>query len=368
MNALQSYVRQGRHTLRRWAVDPKIHGWLRAGIHFLAGFFLSAASLANSFLPLSLALTCACSGWSAVLVAAGGALGYICFWGQAGQQAIVWLAAGLVITLLLSDRKISRNAPLLLPATAGLVVAVCGLLFQTLLRDDTSVVIYLLRVVLALVCSRLFSLVLQRRNPILDWICCGFGVLALAQVLPAAYFGFGFIAAGVLCCAASFPAAAMAGLALDLAQVTPVPMTAVLALGYLVRFLPRANPWLCRLAPGAVYISVMYLCGQWDLQPLPGLVLGCIVGGFLPLPGKAVYRRGETGVAQVRLEVAAGVLSQTQVLLLETSDPPVDESALISRAAERACGSCPYRKSCKDSRRIAQLSGPILHKNLLTAE
>jgi hypothetical protein len=41
---------------------------------------------------------------------------------------------------------------------------------------------------------------------------------------------------------------------------------------------------------------------------------------------------------------------------------------LISRAAERACGSCPYRKSCKDSRRIAQLSGPILHKNLLTTE
>lgn len=368
MNALRSYVRQGRHTLRRWAVDPKVHVGLRAAAHFLAGFALSAASLANGILPLSLALTCACSGYAAVLVAGGGALGYLCFWGDAAQQAAVWLGAGLVISLLLADRRICRSAPWLLSAAAGLTVAVCGVLFQGLGREDSPVVLYLLRVALAVACTQLFTQVLQRRNPILDWITCGFGVLALAQIAPIPYLGLGYIAAGLLCCSASFPAAAMAGLALDLAQVSPVPMTAVMALGYLIRFLPRCNPWLCRLAPGMVYIGVMSLCGQWDLHPLPGLLLGGIVGGVLPLQGKATHRRGETGVAQVRLEMAAGVLTQTQLLLLEVPQPPVDESALVSRAAERACGNCPYRKSCKDSRRIAQLPGPVLHKNLLSAE
>ena len=368
MNALQSYVQQGHHTLRRWAIDPKVHLLARASIHILAGFCLSAASLANSILPLALALTCACSGWSAVLVAGGGALGYLCFWQNTGQQAVLWLGCGLLISLLLSDRRICRNTPFLLPAIAGLVVAVSGVVFQSLGRENTPIVLFLIRVALAIACTRLFTLVLQGRNPILDWIACGFCVLALAQIVPLPYLGLGYLAAGIISCAASFPAAAIAGLALDLAQVTTVPMTAVMTLGYLVRFLPRCNPWICRLVPGVVYIAVSGLSGQWDMQPFPGLLLGALAGNLLPLPGKATHRRGETGVAQVRLEMAAGVLSQTQLLLLEVTEPPVDESALVSRAAERACGGCPYRKSCKDTRRIAQLPGPVLHKNLLSAD
>lgn len=365
---MQSYVRRGRHTLRRWAVDSRVHTAVRAVVHFLCGFCLSAASLSNSILPLSLAMTCACGGWSAVLAAGGGALGYLYFWGQTGQQAVLWLGAGLLISLSFSGRRLCRSAPLLLPVTAGLVVAVFGVVFQGLDREHTAIALYLIRVALAAACTWLFNQVFQRRNPILDWIAWGLAVLALAQIVPIPYLGLGYIAAGLLCCAASFPAAAMAGLALDLAQVTHVPMAAVMILGYLVRFLPRYRPWLYRLAPAAVYIALMRLCGQWDMHPLPGLLLGSLAGGLIPFPGKATHRRGETGVAQVRLEMAAGVLSQTQLLLLETSDPPVDESALVSRAAERACGNCPYRKSCKDSRRIAQLPGPVLHKNLLSTE
>jgi len=73
-------------------------------------------------------------------------------------------------------------------------------------------------------------------------------------------------------------------------------------------------------------------------------------------------------VAQVRLEMVAGVLAQTEQLLLEAPMAAVDEGALVTRAAERACSSCPCRKSCKESPRIAQLSAVILHKPLLTAE
>lgn len=365
MIPIQSYVQKGQVVLRRWALDPKAHILLRVGLHLLAGFCLSAASLVSTPLPLAMALTCACTGWSAVLVALGGAAGYFVFWQQAGQQPIVWLAAGLILTLLLGDRRLIRSAPLLLPATAGLVVAVCGVLFQAFQGDGLSVPMYLIRVCLAMAGAWLFTLVLQGRNPILDWLACCLGVLALAQIVPIPYFGLGYIAAGMLSAAASFPAATLAGLALDLAQVTPIPMTAVMALSYLVRFLPKSPKALCRFSPAAVYILVMYLCKKMDLQPLPGLLLGGLIAGLLPGQTRNKHRRGETGVAQVRLEMAAGVLSQTQQLLLEVPVAPVDEGALVAKAAERACGSCPYRKNCKDARRIGQLPGPILHKPLL---
>jgi hypothetical protein len=112
----------------------------------------------------------------------------------------------------------------------------------------------------------------------------------------------------------------------------------------------------------------MGLCGHWDMMPLPGLLAGGIIGGFLPMPGKTAHRRGETGTAQVRLEMAASVLAQTEQLLLEVPAAPVDEEALVARAAERACGGCPCRKNCKDARRIAQLPPFVLHKPLLTPE
>jgi len=368
MISIQSYVQRGRHTLRKWAVDPTAHILFRMAIHILAGFCLSAASLANGAQPLPLGLLCACRGWSAVLVGLGGSLGYLCFWGSAGYQMMVWLAAGLVVTLLLADRRLTRGAPLLLPALAGLIVAVCGVLYQATGREAAPVPVYLIRVGLAAGCTWLFTRVGQGRNPIVDWLACGFGVLALAQIVPIPYLGLGYMAAAALATGASFPAAALAGLALDLAQITPIPMTAVMALSYLVRFLPRYPATVGRLAPGAVYLVVMYLCGRADLQPLPALLIGGVAGSFLPGPVKANHRRGETGVAQVRLEMAAGVLNQTQQLLLESSEIPVDESALIARAAERACGSCPCRRNCKDTGRIGQLPGLLLHKPLLHTE
>jgi len=368
MISLASYVRQGRHTLRRWVLDPRIHRLARGGAYLLAGFCLSAASLASSAMPLAMGLVCACSGWTCLLTALGAAAGYWLFWPAMAQQALVWTILSLVAGVALSERKILRNAPLLLPATAALIVSGCGLLFQSLGRDGAQVSVYLLRVVLAFSSAWLFYMVLQGRNPILDWMACGLAVLALAQIVPLPYLGLGYLAAGALVTGASFPAAALAGLALDLAQITAVPMTAVMALSYLVRFLPRYPVWLGRLAPGAVYILVMELCGQMDLHPLPGLVLGGILGTFLPAPARANHRRGETGAAQVRLELAAGVLAHTEQVLLEAAPVPVDEGALVAKAAERACGSCPYRKSCKDTRRIGQLPGLLLHKPLLHSE
>ncbi len=365
MISIQAYVRRGHHTLRKWSLDPRMHTFARGAAYVLAGFCLSAASLGNAAMPLALGLVCACSGWPAVLTAAGGCSGYLLFWGNTAEQCLVWLAVSLLTALALGDRRICRENPLLLPATAALIAAASGLVFQMAFGDNTPIPIYGIRVFLAGGSALLFSKILQGRNPILEWIACGLGVLSLAQIAPVPYLGLGFLAAGVLAVAGAFPAGALAGLALDLAGITPVPMTAVMAMAYLIRFLPRYPKWLGCVAPALVYLTVMGLCGHWDIHPLPGLLLGGIIGGFLPGPSRVAHRRGETGAAQVRLEMVAGVFAQTQQLLLEAPVIPVDEDALVARAAERACGDCPARKNCKDARRIGQLPGLILHKPLL---
>ena len=366
MTLVQSYIRQSRQNLRRWAVNPRVHMAARCVGYFGAGFALSAASLGQGVLPLALSLVCACGGWPAVLVALGGTLGYRIFWEL--QQSVVWLAAGLIAALFLGQRRITRDNPMLMPAISGLIVAASGVLFQTLGMEDSPIALYLIRVGLAIGATWIFAQVHKGRNPVLEWLVCGLAVLALVQIVPVKWLSLGFFAAGALTVVGAFPAVAITGLALDLAQVCPVPMTAVLVLAYLIRLLPRAPGWITRFTPGVTYLLVMWLCGVWDILPVPALALGALVGGALPVPGKVAHRRGETGVAQVHLELASGVLAQTQQLLLEAPEVPVDEDALVMRAAERACGACPDRKGCKDTGRIAMLPGLLLHKPLLRTE
>ena len=368
MMSMETYVRRGRHRLKRWAVDPRAHLAVRVAAHFLSGFCLSAASLGNALQPFAMGLVGACDRWPAVVTALGGCVGYWLFWGKAAQQGILWLVAMLAVALLLGDSRITGKSPLLMPAIASLIVAAGGVAFQIWAQDTTPVPVYMLRVVLGAASTALFTRVLQGREPILDWLTCGIGVLALAQIAPLPYLSLGYFAAGCVAVSGALPAVALTGLALDLAGLTPIPMTAVLCGSFLVRFLPRRSKSLFGFVPGIAVVLVMMLCGIWDLNPLPGMVIGGIVGSFLPGATRVAHRRGETGSAQVRLELAAGVLAQAEQVLLEVPAVPVDEAALVTRAAERACGNCPSRRVCKDSRRISQLPGFVLHKPLLTPE
>lgn len=365
ITAIQSYVQQGRHILRRFAVDPRLHRALRIGAFLLSGFLLSAASLGHHAQPLALGLVTACSGWPAALTAIGASAGYLVFWGQAGLQGPVWMAGGLLIALVLGQRRTARVSYSLIPAAAALVVAASGLFFQAQMGDSTPVLMYLLRIILGGSCAILFALAEQRQDPIALWFLWGVSVLALAQVSPIPYLGFGYIAAGALSTIGAFPAAALGGLALDLAQVTPVPMTAVMTLTYFLRLIPGNKKWMLCAAPTAVYCVVMSLCGAWDMTPVPGLIIGGLLALVLPGRSSVAHRRGETGIAQVRLEMVAGTFSQVQQLLLEAPNLPIDEEALVRRGAERACGSCPCRKSCREKDAAAALPAQLLHKPLL---
>ena len=352
--------------MRKWMLEPKVNMALRCFGYGLAGFCLSAASLGGHSQTFAFGLVLSCSGWPALLAAVGGGVGYAVFW--TGGQGAVWMGMSLLIALVLGDRRISRNAPLLLPATAGLLAAASGLAFQMTGLDTSPVVIYILRVGMAFGSTYLFFQLFQGRNPFLEWLAGGIGVLALAQIAPTVWLNFGIAAAAALAVSGTFPGAALAGLGLDLAQITPVPMTAVMSAGYLVRFFPAKSKWAARLFPAVIYVLTMYLCGKWDPYPLVPMAVGGILGGFLPAASKNTLRKGETGGAQVRLEMASQVLHQTQNILMETEPAPIDEEALVQKAAERACGGCPCRKNCKDSRRIKMLPGMLLHKPLLSQE
>ena len=365
---ISSYVRQGQHTLRRWALDPGVQRAARGGAHVLAGFCLSAASLSQGMLPLVLGLVWACRGWRAVLVAAGGIVGYGIFWGAASLQGILWTGLALVGVLLLGDRRISRELPLLIPAIGMLMVSAVGLGLQIFAGDTTSVGLYLLRVALGGAAPWLFTKWMEKREPVLEWLCWGLFTLGLAQILPVRWLGLGYVAVGIAAVRCPLPCAALTGLALDLAGITPVSMTAVAVLSYLVRLLPRSLQRVVGFAPGCMGLLVMYVCDRWDLMILPGLFLGGIAAGFFTRASTPIPRRGETGTAQVRLEMAAGVLTQTRRMFLDVPERFVDEGALVLRAAGEACAGCSARDHCRDVRKLQQLPGDLLRQPLLTVE
>ena len=342
----------------------KAHGMAaKTVMHFVCGFVLSAANLAQRCQPFSVGLLCAFTGIRAVILALGAGAGYLFFWGEAGYQGLLWLGFALPVALILGKRQIVHESALQMSSIAALIVSASGLFFQIFFHDTTPVTAYLLRIFTGAVSARLFYLVRRRQDQAADWLAAGIAVLALAQISVFPGFSLGFVAAGLLAAGGPLPAAALAGLALDLSQVTRTPMTGVLSLAYFCRMLPYGRKWISCAAPAVMYILITNLGGFTDFRPVLGLVLGGFGAVFLPPQPELRHRRGETAAAQVRLELMAGVLSQTQQLLLEAPEIPVDEEAVLSRAQARACGGCPCRKSCRE--RAGALPRQLLHKPLM---
>ena len=363
MVTIETYARRWRSAAKKLVADQRIRMVAKTAVHFGCGFALSAASLMQRCQPFAVGLLCAVTGLRAVLLALGAGAGYLLFWGEAGHQGLLWLALALPVALILGKRQIIHESALLMSSIAALIVSASGLFFQIFFHDTTPVTAYLLRIFTGAVSARLFYLVRRRQDQAADWLASGIAVLALAQISVFPGFSLGFVAAGLLAAGGPLPAAALAGLALDLSQVTRTPMTGVLSLAYFCRMLPYGRKWISCAAPAVMYILITNLGGFTDFRPVLGLVLGGFGAVFLPPQPELRHRRGETAAAQVRLELMAGVLSQTQQLLLEAPEIPVDEEAVLSRAQARACGGCPCRKSCRE--RAGALPRQLLHKPLM---
>ena len=363
MVTIETYARRWRSAAKKLVADQRIRMVAKTAVHFGCGFALSAASLMQRCQPFAVGLLCAVTGLRAVLLALGAGAGYLLFWGEAGHQGLLWLALALPVALILGKRQIIHESALLMSSIAALIVSASGLFFQLFFHDTTPVMAYLLRIFTGAVSAWLFYLVRRRQDQAADWLAAGIAVLALAQISVFPGFSLGFVAAGLLAAGGPLPAAALAGLALDLSQVTRTPMTGVLSLAYFCRMLPYGRKWISCAAPAVMYILITNLGGFTDFRPVLGLVLGGFGAVFLPPQPELRHRRGETAAAQVRLELMAGVLSQTQQLLLEAPEIPVDEEAVLSRAQARACGGCPCRKSCRE--RAGALPRQLLHKPLM---
>ena len=362
MVTIETYARRWRSELKKLVADQRVRMLAKTAVHFGCGFVLSAASLAQRCQPFAMGLLCALTGIQALITALGAGIGYLLFWGSAGYQGLLWLGLALPVALLLGPRQIVHESVLLMSSIAALIVSASGLFFQLFLQDTTPVMAYLLRIFTGAVSARLFYVVRDRRDCVVDWLAEGIAVLALAQIVPFPGFSLGYVAAGLLAAGGSLPAAALAGLALDLSQVTSTPMTGILSLAYFSRMLPYGRKWISCAAPAAVYIIVMNLGGFTDFHPVWGLALGGLGAALLPPKPELRHRRGETGTAQVRLELMAGVLAQTQQLLVESPEIPVDEEAVLARAQARACGGCPCRKTCRE--RLEMLPQQLLHRPL----
>lgn len=360
MITIQSCVRQGQLWLLQLGKSPRVRALAETLGSALAGLLFSAASLSHHAMTLTVGLVCGSEGWQGSLMGLGGCIGYLLFWHGEGLQGVLWMCLGMAAMLMLGKSALVRNQKLMMPAVAGLIVSASGVIFQIWMEDTTSIPIYLLRVFLAAGSTWIVAQVRQRSGPGAIWVAGAMAVLALAQIAPVSWLGLGYLAAGFLCVYAPLPAGAMAGLALDLAGITPVPMTGVLCFGCLTRLLPRYDGWIQAGGLCVGYFLVMSLTGIWDWNPMPGLMIGSTVACLLPKPGPAGPRRGETGPAQVCLELAAGALTQTQQLLLEVPEPKLDAEALLTRGIQRACQGCPCRKSCRDRERIQSLSPDLL--------
>ena len=227
-----------------------------------------------------------------------------------------------------------------------------------------SVPAHFLRILMAIGATWVF-LGLQQQDPRSRYVSRGLWVLALAQIAPIPWLGLGYIASGFLTATGSFPTAVLGGVALDLTGITPIPMTAAACMGYALTMLPKQRPMLRGLWPVAAGALVMALWKQPDLLPLPGLLAGGLLGSLLQPRPQTLPRAAENGLAQVRLELAAGVFRQVQQLLLTAPEQPVDQEAILQRAVEKCCGSCPCRKSCPEKERAAAMDPKILHQPLL---
>ena len=348
MVSVETYLRRWQRQLRQWTELPGMQTLLQASVYAVGGLLLSAASLGGTPQPIAMGLCCAVTGWRAVVVSLGSMLGYRLFWGDFGVQGMLWAGMGGLTALLLGKRSAAEDTPLLIPSLSAFGVAATGLIFQLFWMDDTSFGIYSLRIALAALMPLLFRRRIRRGDSLSRWLCDGINVLALAQVAPVSWLGLGYMACGFLAVSRAFPGVVLAGLGLDLAQITPIPMTAVVCTACIVRNVPGGNPWVRYVLPTMSCIGVMALWGSWDPAPLPGLLLGGVVGAVLCPAAERIPRQGTTGHIQVQLELTAGVMARTQQLLMEVSPAPVDESALLEKVRTRACGTCSARASCRE--------------------
>ena len=352
-------VRRLLHRLRGYGGNPLVRQAGRCGLSGLVALVLSAAAAGTTPLPLALGfLACLSPDWTTLAGAAGCCAGYLIYWGPAtGLEPLAGVVAVLLASALFAGTELRRRF-WFMPALCGAVTGVLGLVF--LLRQAVvpagDFAGYALRVGSAMASAALFAQAKRKRGTPADWCVAAMLVLGLSQVVWFRVLDLGLAAAALITCAgaglAGLPLAALCGLAVDLSQITPVPITPVLCLSLLVGALPFRQAKFLRLAGPALWsLPAMYLAGAFDPYVLLGLGVGGAASALVPsrLRPKPVQAPAKPlPDASARLEVAAGVLGYLQELLLTDRPVPLSQDAaeLYDQAAEQVCRGCTHWEAC----------------------
>lgn len=361
LTSVESYLRRGQRLIRRLWLHPWVRWAATAAAWSGGGFLLAAGSILRYAQPLAMGCILGLKGWPALTMALGAGLGYWTFWGESGVTGLAWSGASGLLAVLLRGRVPTREQPLILPALGAFLTAVTGLIFRLLLGEGVPVGIYFLQIAVAFLSALVFTQAATRRHPLTDWLASAIAMLALAQVAPVAGISLGYPVGGVVSQIFPLPGVVLAGLGLDLAGITALPMTAVLALAWMGRMVPLERRWLRSFLPAVSAGVVMALTGCWEIAPLPGLLLGGALGYLLPPRPETMPRRGETGFAQVRLELGAQVMRAARQVLLDAPQSPIDQDAILGKVRARACGSCSFRKTCPEQETLTafHLNNPL---------
>lgn len=340
-----------------------LKGWVRAllgAVGFGAGgFVLSAGCLARQALPLAVGLIVSLPGLSAVAAALGAAAGYWFFWQRAGLQGMVLSAAGGLLGALLGGCAEAREQKFMIPAIAAFLTALTGLLFRLLFGEGTGPGFFAVGVILAFFSATVFSLALEKRGTAADWLAGLLLCLSLRQLAPNPWLDPGLMVGAWISVTGGLPGAVLAGVGLDLAGEGG--MTAALALSWIMGLLPLEKRWLRFLFPGIAWGFLSLAAGEGGFWAVPALTIGGLAGFLTPPRPEIQPRRGQTGVAQVRLELGAQVFAAAGRLLAEASVPSIDEGAILRQACQRACGNCSARNVCRerDSLTLEHLHNPL---------
>ena len=135
---VETYLRRGQRSLERMALNPKVRSSVMVAVLTGSGFLLSAVGLGSRPQPVAMGLICSAVGWKALLMMLGAMLGYPTFWGSAGNQGIVWAAAGGLLAIMVGSRQESREQPLMIPCIAAFLALVTGLGFHFILREESN--------------------------------------------------------------------------------------------------------------------------------------------------------------------------------------------------------------------------------------
>lgn len=343
----------------------------------LLGFLLAGGSVAGQAMPFAVSLIAAVGPpLHALAVLVGGAAGYLSFFGLNG--GLEQLAAGSLVfsAVCITSRAELRASRWLMPLLTAALSFLVGALFLVQARFAPGAVVrFAVRLAAAGVSVRIFSRARQSRSSLLYLLFCALN--GCAAIPLAARVNLGQVmAVAVAASAVGTPSCALlgavAGLAVDLASMPEISLTALLCFaGLTASALPIPLKPARSLAFLAAAVAGVLFTGGQVPELVPAAALGCCLS--LPIPRFPVEDEGRE--VRRRLEQAALVLADAGTLL--AMPEPLDETGaagVFDRASDRVCGSCVLwsqcwqRKSQETYLALCAAAGPLLERGTASRE